>query len=51
MDGGSLPLHAQLERLVADFLGKEDAIVYNMGFATNANTIPAITQKGDLIIR
>jgi len=24
--------------------------VYNMGFATNAATIPALTSKGDLII-
>lgn len=29
---------------------QEDAIVYNMGFATNAATIPALTSKGDLII-
>mmetsp|Transcript_43792 Transcript_43792/g.98998 ORF Transcript_43792/g.98998 Transcript_43792/m.98998 type:complete len:516 (+) Transcript_43792:131-1678(+) len=50
LDGGSTLLHKELERLVADFLGKEDAIVYNMGFATNSNTIPALVGKGDLII-
>jgi 7-keto-8-aminopelargonate synthetase-like enzyme len=34
--------HAELELLVASFLGKEDAITFGMGFATNAASIPAI---------
>eukprot|EP00622_Pseudochattonella_farcimen_P000810 FR735378.1.p1 GENE.FR735378.1~~FR735378.1.p1 ORF type:complete len:294 (+),score=39.56 FR735378.1:70-882(+) len=50
MDMGTTKLHTQLEALVAKFLGKEDALVYNMGFATNATTIPALTRQGDLII-
>jgi serine palmitoyltransferase len=45
-----MSIHKQLEELVAEFLGHEDAIVCNMGFATNSCTIPALMGKGDLII-
>jgi serine palmitoyltransferase len=37
---GTTVLHRELERTVAKFLGKEDALVLNMGFNTNATTIP-----------
>jgi len=50
MEGGTTSLHTELESLVADFLGKEAAFVYNMGFGTNSNTIPSLVGKGDLII-
>ena len=43
-------MHAQLEATIADFLGKEAAIVFNMGFATNAFGIPAIGGKGTLLV-
>jgi hypothetical protein len=39
---GSNPLHAELESLVAGWVGAEDAITYGMGFATNAASIPAL---------
>lgn len=42
--------HRELEQVVARFLGKEDAIVLNMGFNTNATTIPALVERGDLLI-
>ncbi|KAE9225690.1 hypothetical protein PF002_g14323 [Phytophthora fragariae] len=38
------------ERAVAKFIGKEAAIVYNMGYATNATSIPALMGKGTLIL-
>lgn len=41
-EGGGTPLHAELEALVAAFLGVEDAITYGMGFATNSASIPVI---------
>eukprot|EP00184_Porphyridium_aerugineum_P003158 CAMPEP_0184696392 /NCGR_PEP_ID=MMETSP0313-20130426/3708_1 /TAXON_ID=2792 /ORGANISM="Porphyridium aerugineum, Strain SAG 1380-2" /LENGTH=528 /DNA_ID=CAMNT_0027155017 /DNA_START=327 /DNA_END=1913 /DNA_ORIENTATION=- len=41
---------AKLERTVATFLGKEDAIVSGMGFATNAQLIPAVVGPGCLIM-
>lgn len=40
----------KLEKTVAEFLGKEDAIVVGMGFATNSQIIPAIVGPGDLIL-
>ncbi|KAI5173206.1 serine palmitoyltransferase [Nematocida sp. LUAm3] len=40
----------QLEKEIAEFLYKEDAIVFPMGFATNACTIPYLVDKQDLII-
>ena len=39
---GSLQLHYDLEKEIATFLGKEDAIVMGMGFATNSTLIPAV---------
>lgn len=39
-----------VEELVARFVGKEDACVVGMGFATNSTVIPALCSKGDLII-
>lgn len=50
LEAGNLDLHLQLEKLVAEFVGKEDAVVYGMGFSTNAASIPALVSKGCLII-
>ena len=47
---GSLKIHRELETLVAQFLGVEDAITFPMGFATNALNLPAIIGKGSLIL-
>jgi len=47
---GTSALHKEMERSVADFVGKEDCVVLNMGFNTNATTIPALVGRGDLII-
>ena len=47
---GTTALHRKVEETVASFLGKEDAICLNMGFNTNATTIPALVGRGDLII-
>ncbi|KAI8064214.1 pyridoxal phosphate-dependent transferase [Gongronella butleri] len=49
-EAGTSELHVALERKVAQFVGKEDAIVVSMGFATNSTTIPALVGKGCLII-
>ncbi|CAG0913529.1 unnamed protein product [Notodromas monacha] len=40
----------ELESLVAEYLGLEDAIVFGMGFATNSLNLPALVGKGSLII-
>jgi len=47
---GTTVLHRQVEKTVAEFLGKEDALCLNMGFNTNASTIPALVGRGDLLI-
>ncbi|KAF8309674.1 serine palmitoyltransferase 2 [Clavulina sp. PMI_390] len=47
---GTLDLHVQAERLVARFVGHEDASIVSMGFATNSTMIPALVSKGCLVI-
>lgn len=46
---GTTDLHEQLEFDLADFLGKEEALVFSTGFQVNIGTIPTITQKGDAL--
>ena len=45
----SAPLE-ELEKTVAAFLGKEDAIICGMGFGTNFASIPALFDKNTLVI-
>lgn len=47
---GTRPIHIELEELVARFLGVEAAVVFGMGFATNSAMIPALVDRGCLII-
>lgn len=47
---GTTKLHREVEDIVARFLGKDDALVLNMGFNTNSTTIPALMGRGDLLI-
>jgi len=47
---GTTTLHRQVEQLVSRFLEKEDTMVLNMGFNTNATVIPALVSHGDLLI-
>jgi serine palmitoyltransferase len=49
-DVGTSDLAVECETLVADFVGKESAMVFSMGFGTNAAGFPALVGKGDLII-
>ncbi len=50
MEIGTSKLHDEVEKLVAEFIGKESATILNMGFNTNATTIPALMGRGDLIV-
>jgi serine palmitoyltransferase len=50
IEGGYTELHKQLEKTISTFVGKEDAIVFDMGYATNSTVIPALIGKGGLII-
>jgi hypothetical protein len=47
---GTSAIHRELEQLVAQYIGQEDAITFGMGFATNAASIPAIAGPGSLVL-
>ncbi|KAL7057102.1 hypothetical protein AAHC03_019496 [Spirometra sp. Aus1] len=47
---GTLKIHNELEELVAEFLGQEAAVVFGMGFATNALNMPQIFDKNSCVI-
>ncbi|MEA5400716.1 aminotransferase class I/II-fold pyridoxal phosphate-dependent enzyme [Synechococcus sp. BA-124 BA4] len=47
---GELPHHAALESLLAQIYGKESALVFVSGHATNVSTIAALVEPGDLVV-
>jgi len=47
---GKTEKHVELDHLVAQFVGCEDAITFGMGFATNSVVIPALVGKGCLVL-
>ena len=47
---GTLLLHLELEKALADFTNKEDALTFSTGFQTNLGIISTIVGKGDYIL-
>ena len=47
---GTLDLHVQLEHELAEFVGKEDALVYSTGFQVNEGVVSCLTDRNDYII-
>lgn len=47
---GTLEMHLELERELADFLGREASMVFSTGFQTNLGIISAIVGHGDYVI-
>ena len=47
---GTLKLHLELEEKLAEFLGKEKALVFSTGYQTNVGTISAIVGKDDIAV-
>eukprot|EP00817_Percolomonadidae_sp_ATCC50343_P001407 CAMPEP_0117424186 /NCGR_PEP_ID=MMETSP0758-20121206/4656_1 /TAXON_ID=63605 /ORGANISM="Percolomonas cosmopolitus, Strain AE-1 (ATCC 50343)" /LENGTH=483 /DNA_ID=CAMNT_0005207815 /DNA_START=17 /DNA_END=1468 /DNA_ORIENTATION=- len=47
---GSQRSHIDLEKIVADYWGSEECILYSFGFATIASVIPAFAKHQDLVI-
>lgn len=47
---GTLDIHVQLEKELAEFEHKDDALCFSMGFAVNSGVIPAVVGRGDYII-
>ena len=48
--GGQSILHNKLEKKIADFFNKEDAITYTSGYAANSGTLLALLNNEDLAI-
>lgn len=47
---GTLDIHRELEKKIAEFKGTEDAIAFQSGFNGNMGGIPAVMKKGDAIL-
>ncbi|MBK6424108.1 MAG: pyridoxal phosphate-dependent aminotransferase family protein [Gemmatimonadetes bacterium] len=46
---GTLDLHGQLEAALAEFLGKEDCLVFSTGYQANLGLISGLIGRGDLV--
>ncbi|MBI4006312.1 MAG: aminotransferase class I/II-fold pyridoxal phosphate-dependent enzyme [Gammaproteobacteria bacterium] len=47
---GQIPLHLELERVISNFLGVDDCIVFVSGYCTNVTTIGHLFGRKDLVI-
>lgn len=47
---GTNELHEELEYKLAQFLNKEEVLVFSTGFQVNLGVIPTITRKGDALL-
>ncbi len=47
---GTMDIHLEVEKAVAEFKGTEDCLIYQTGFATNAGLVPQLVGKGDIVI-
>lgn len=47
---GTLDIHIELEEKLAQFMGKEKAIIYSTGFLANIGVLSTVVGKGDHII-
>ena len=47
---GTLDLHIQLEKEIAEFIGKDGCLCFSTGFSVNQGVIPALLSKDDFVI-
>jgi 8-amino-7-oxononanoate synthase len=47
---GTTPLHLELERELADWMGAEDVLVYTTGYLANTGAIGTLLEPGDTVI-
>ena len=47
---GTLDLHVQLEKELAEFVGKDEALCFSTGFTVNSGVIPQLLTRNDFII-
>lgn len=48
---GTLDLHKKLEARIAEYIGKEDVMIYSTGFEVNLGVVSCLTGREDYIIR
>ncbi|KAI1730025.1 aminotransferase class I and II domain-containing protein [Ditylenchus destructor] len=46
---GTVDVHLDLEKDLAQYMGCEEAVLYSYGFATISSAIPAYAKRGDII--
>ncbi len=46
---GTLDLHLELESRLADFMGKDEAVLFSTGYMTNEGVIQALAGRNDII--
>ncbi|KAJ1658539.1 serine palmitoyltransferase component [Dispira simplex] len=47
---GTLDVHKDLEKKLAEFIGSEEAIIYSQGLTTTLSVIPCFAKRGDILI-
>lgn len=47
---GTLEMHINLERKLAEWVGKEEALVFSTGMQANLGTVSAVVGRGDYVI-
>ena len=47
---GTLDIHVELEHELAEFVGKDDALVYSAGFNVNAGVVSTVTDRNDYLL-
>src|SRR3954467_8318706 len=47
---GTIPLHQELERELADWMGTEDALVFTTGYQANVGALSTLLVPGDTVI-
>ena len=47
---GTLDIHKQLERRIAEYIGKEDVMIYSTGFEVNLGVVSCLTGREDYIL-
>ena len=47
---GTLELHKQLEHRIAEYIGKEDVMIYSTGFEVNLGVVSCLTGREDYIL-
>lgn len=47
---GKTDLHEELEKRIAKYFGKEDALIYTSGFSANVGIISSLVRQNDLVV-